>query len=112
MSSISGLEPGPGLAAPRKTAGEHLEGIAFTFCKAATVILFTGRFALPVAAGLASVLYAAAHLKGKHDTRCILRKPLLICGFWGTISLVSLTLILRPELGRQALTAVGLATPG
>lgn len=97
MSQTVGLEPGPGIVST-KTAGEKLEGAAFTFCKAATIILFTGRFALPVAAGLAALLYAAAYAKGKHDTRCILRRPLLICGFWGTIGALSLIFILRPDL--------------
>lgn len=97
MSTI-GLEPGAGQA---KSAGERYEGIAFTFCKVATVALFTGRFALPVAAGLAAVFYVLAVFKGKSDTRCVLRYPLLIAGFWALISAVSLYLILNPGFGEN-----------
>jgi hypothetical protein len=79
-----------------KTLGEVYEGIAFTFCKAATIILLTGRFALPVAAGAAAIFFVLAFRAGKNDTRCILKKPLLIAAFWGSISLISLYLILRP----------------
>lgn len=84
------------VATPQKTSGEVYEGIAFTFCKAATIILFTGPFALPVAAGAAAVFYILAHRAGKNDTRCILKRPLLIAAFWGIISLVSLALVTRP----------------
>jgi hypothetical protein len=79
-----------------KTRGEVYEGIAFTFCKAATIILLTNKFALPVAAGLAAVFYILAEVHGKSDTRCILRSPILIATFWGAVALVSLFAILRP----------------
>jgi hypothetical protein len=79
-----------------KTPGEVYEGIAFTFCKAATIILFTGPFALPIASGAAAIFYLLAHRAGKHDTRCILKRPLLIAAFWGVISLISLAIITRP----------------
>ncbi len=81
---------------PQKTPGEVYEGIAFTFCKAATIILFTGPFALPIASGAAAAFYFLAHRAGKNDTRCILKRPLLIATFWGCISLVSLAVITRP----------------
>lgn len=78
-------------SAPRaKTQGEVYEGIAFTFCKAATIILFTGPYALPVASGAATIFYLLAHRHGKTDTRCILQRPLLIAAFWGTICALSL----------------------
>ena len=71
--------------APRtKSQGEVYEGIAFTFCKAATIILFTGPLALPIAAGAATVFYVLAHRHGQTSSRCILQKPLVIAAFWGT----------------------------
>lgn len=73
-----------------RTKGDELEALAFNFCKAATIILLTGKFALPVAAGAASGLYLAAHLKGKRDTRCLLRFPLLISAFWAVVAGLSL----------------------
>jgi hypothetical protein len=89
-------ETGTADPAPRaKTKGEVYEGIAFTFCKAATIILLTQKFALPVAAGLAAVFYVLADLHGKKDTRCILKIPLLIAAFWGAVAVISLMGILR-----------------
>ena len=79
-----------------KTPGEVYEGIAFTFCKAATLILLTGHFALPVAAGGAAIFYALTYRAGKNDTRCVFKKPLFIAALWGVVSVVSLFLILRP----------------
>ena len=70
--------------------------MAFTFCKAATIILLTQRFALPVASGAAAVFFILADLHGKKDTRCVLRAPLLIALFWGVVCLVSLYGTLRP----------------
>ena len=91
-SAISATQP----TARPKTKGEIYEGIAFTFCKAATIILITQKLALPVASGAAAVFYLLAARNGKNDTRCILRAPLLIAAFWGVISLASLYAILRP----------------
>lgn len=59
------------------TRGEVFEGIAFQFCKVATVALLAGRWALPVSAGLGSVFFLLAHFSGKRDTRCFLRYPVL-----------------------------------
>lgn len=76
--------------------GENYEKIAFNFCKAATIILFTGHFALPVAAGAAMVFYLLAHFNGKTDSRCILQKPLWIATFWGTILVAWIVLQVHP----------------
>lgn len=87
-------------AAPARTKGEIYEGIAFTFCRAATIILITQKFALPVSAGLAALFYVLAMAHGKKDTRCILRVPLLIAVFWGAISLASFYVIISSMLGK------------
>jgi hypothetical protein len=79
-----------------KTKGEIYEGIAFQFCKVATVALIAGRFVLPVAAGLCAAFYVAAFVKGKKDTRCVLKYPLLISAVWGSVAAISLFLILHP----------------
>lgn len=81
-----------------KPRGEIYEGIAFQFCKVATVTLIAGRFALPVAAGLCAVFYVLAWTKGKRDTRCVLKYPLLIAGLWTLVAAVALVRILRPEV--------------
>jgi len=84
----------------RKTKGEVYEGIAFTFCKAATIVLIAQKWALPVAAGAASVFFILAVWHGQKETRCVLRVPLLIATFWGAVCAVSLYGLLRPLLGR------------
>lgn len=76
-----------------KTQGEVLEGIAFQFCKIATVSLIAGRFVLPVASGLCAIFYVLAYVKGKKDTRCVMRYPLLIAAVWGVASVVSFFLV-------------------
>lgn len=81
-----------------KSRGEIYEGIAFQFCKVATVALLCGRYALPVASGLCAVFYVMAVAKGKTDTRCVLRHPLLIAGFWGFVCVASLVFIARPGI--------------
>lgn len=94
QDSLSAVEEGP----RKKTRGEVFEGIAFNFCKAATILLITlpfQKFALPLVAGAAAVFFLLAHFSGKTDTRCIMRVPLLIAAFWGAISVVSLFFTLR-----------------
>ena len=39
-----------------RTRGEVLEGIAFQFCKVATVALIAGRWTLPISAGACAIL--------------------------------------------------------
>jgi hypothetical protein len=75
---------------PAKAKGDAYEKLAFNFCKAATIVLFTGRYALLIASGAATALYLLAYVHGKRDTRCMLRHPLLSAGFWGTVCLLSL----------------------
>jgi hypothetical protein len=93
-ASVQGPVESP--AAPEKSRGEIYEGIAFTFCKAATLVLIFQRFALPATAGLAALFYLLAHFHGKRETRCIMRVPLLIAVFWGTVSACAFYLTLRP----------------
>ena len=87
-------------ARPAKTPGDTYEGLAFTFCKAAVIILLTQRFALAVAAGAAAVFYLLAYRHGQRTTRCVGRTPLLIAGFWSLVSAISLYITIRPMVGR------------
>ncbi|MBN9503807.1 MAG: hypothetical protein BGO01_08220 [Armatimonadetes bacterium 55-13] len=96
------------ITSPTKTTGERLEGVAFQFCKIATVAFLAGRYTLPVASSLAAILYLAAHFKGKRDTRCILRYPVLISAFWGTVSVIAWIFIINPEIPAALLKSVGL----
>lgn len=87
-------------APPTKTTGDKWEGIAFTFCKAATIVLLVtllqgARFLLPIIAGAACLLYLIAYFSGKKETRCIIGHPLFVATFWAIISGFSLWVILR-----------------
>ncbi len=88
----------PSEGPPVKSSAEKFEGLAFTFCKAATIILIAQKFALPVASGAAAVFYMLAYLNGKHDTRCFMLYPPLIASFWSLVCVVSTCIILNPSL--------------
>lgn len=72
---------------PPLSRGEAFENLAFTLCKVATFALFTGRFALPLAALGAATFFLLAHFNGKRDTRCLFKHPLLIAAFWALVAL-------------------------
>jgi hypothetical protein len=83
-----------------KSTGEKWEGIAFTFCKASSIVLLItllrgSRYMLPIVAGATCLLYLFTYFKGKKETRCILSHPLLAAVFWAMISGVSLWFTLR-----------------
>lgn len=85
---------------PIKSTSEKWEGVAFTFCKAATIVLIVtllqgARFMLPIVAGVACLLYLVTFALGKKETRCIINHPLLVASFWAIISAFSLWAILR-----------------
>jgi len=65
-----------------RSRGKKLEGIAFSFCKAATVALVFQKFALPAAALLSAIFFLLAFSAGEKETRCALRYPLIIALFW------------------------------
>ena len=83
--------------------GDKFEGIAFTFCKAAFIVLLTQRFALPITSGLAGTFYILAFINGKTDTRCWAMNPPLIAGFWFIVCIISTYLTLHPEVLHIAL---------
>jgi len=80
---------------PVKTRGAKFEGIAFSFCKAATILLIITvcglqRFALPIVAGATALFYLLAYVSGQSDTRCILKKAPLVATFWIAVALAAL----------------------
>ncbi|MDQ2985413.1 MAG: hypothetical protein M3R13_01670 [Armatimonadota bacterium] len=75
--------------------GSRFEGIAFSFCKAATVALVFQNFALPAAALLCAVFFVLAVYFGKKETKCVLRYPLFIAGFWVVVAAVWFVFYLR-----------------
>jgi hypothetical protein len=83
------------MEARTRTKGEVYEGLAFTFCKIATVVLITQRFALLAAAAGAAVFFGLAYYHGKTDTRCVARYPLAIGSFWAVVAVFAAVGLVR-----------------
>ncbi|MEQ1821491.1 MAG: hypothetical protein ABL949_03190 [Fimbriimonadaceae bacterium] len=66
----------------KEPAADRFGRLAFAYCKIATVSLLLGRFALPVAALLSATFFILGWVRGKKETKCYLRYPLLAAGFW------------------------------
>lgn len=80
---------------PPLTRAQKYERLAFTFCKMGTVgllawLLTPPIFVLLVALG-AIGLYGKALALGITRSQCILRKPLLIMGFWTVVAAAIVT---------------------
>ena len=73
------------------TSAEKYEKLAFTFCKMGTTGLIAWLLTPPifvlVVAVIAVGLYARAVTLGVLRSRCILRRPLLIIGFWAVVGI-------------------------
>jgi hypothetical protein len=74
------------------TSAEKYERLAFTFCKMGTTGLLawlvTPAIFVLVVAVIAVALYGKAVMLGVTRSRCILRRPLLIMGFWAAVALL------------------------
>ncbi len=68
----------------RQQRGKAIEGYAFTFCKAAFLVLIFGRWSLLALSGLAAVLYIAAQAMGVKSWRCW-AKPPWVTIFWAVV---------------------------
>lgn len=68
----------------RQQRGIQVEGWAFTFCKAAFLVLIFERFSLLALSGLATVCYLAAHAMGVTRYRCWAKPPWVVV-FWGLV---------------------------
>ena len=80
---------------PPLTRAQKYDRLAFTFCKMGTVgliawLLTPPVFVLIVALG-AIYLYGRAVALGITRSQCILRRPMLIMGFWTVIAAVDAT---------------------
>ena len=75
---------------PVLTQAEKYERLAFTFCKLGTAGLIAWALTPPIfvlLVALAAVgLYARAVTLGVTRSKCVLRKPLLIMGFWAVVA--------------------------
>jgi hypothetical protein len=67
------------------------ERLGFTFCKLGTAgliaWLLTPQVMVLVVAAITITLYTRAFLYGLTKSRCVLRTPLLIIGFWSVVAL-------------------------
>jgi len=75
---------------PPLTRAQKYERLAFTFCKMGTVglivwVVTPPIFVLLVAVG-AIFLYGKALALGIRRSQCVLRRPLLIMGFWTVVA--------------------------
>ncbi|HLK61639.1 MAG TPA: hypothetical protein VKU00_34145 [Chthonomonadaceae bacterium] len=69
----------------RQKQGERFEGWAFTFCKAAfLVLIFQPKYALLALSGLATLFYLLAAWRGVTRWRCW-AKPPWVTLFWAAI---------------------------
>ena len=70
----------------RQQQGRRYEGWAFTFCKAAFLVLLFQKYALFSLSGLATLFYILAARKGVKDWHCW-AKPPWVTLFWGAVFL-------------------------
>jgi len=88
---MSVLSPANPIERVSLTGAEKYEKLAFTFCKMGTTGLIAWLLTPPifvlVVAVIAVALYAKAVTLGVLRSRCILRKPLLIIGFWAVVGI-------------------------
>ena len=68
---------------PRRQRGEMVEGLAFTFCKAAFLALLFGRYTLLATAGIATALYLYALASGVREWRCFIKPPWVVIAMGG-----------------------------
>jgi hypothetical protein len=82
------------LVRPPLTKPEKYERLAFTFCKMGTVGLMAWALTPPVfvlvVATVAIALYARSITLGVSWSRCFLRRPTLIIGFWALVATADL----------------------
>ena len=83
---------------PPLTRAQKYDRLAFTFCKMGTVgliawLLTPPVFVLIVALG-AIYLYGRAVALGITRSQCILRRPMLIMGFWTVVAAADATWLL------------------
>ena len=89
--TVSGLPTANEVERRPLTGAEKYEKLAFTFCKMGTTGLIAWVLTPPIfvllVAAIAVALYGKAVTLGLLRSRCILRKPLLIIGFWAVVGI-------------------------
>ncbi len=82
---------------PPLTQAQKYDRLAFSFCKMGTVGLIAWLVTPPifvlVVAVVAVGLYGKAVALGITRSQCILRRPLLVMGFWAAVAAADATLL-------------------
>jgi len=68
----------------RQRQGREFEGYAFTFCKAAFLVLIFQKYSLLALSGLATLFYVLASARGVTEWRCW-AKPPWVTLFWAAV---------------------------
>jgi hypothetical protein len=95
MSASGRATVGPGnYVRPPLSPPERYERLAFTFCRMGTVGLIAWAVTPPVfvlVVALAAIaLYAKSITLGVSWSKCFLRRPTLIVGFWALVAILDL----------------------
>lgn len=77
---------------PSRSRPEKYENLAFTFCRMGTVGLIAWVVSPPIFVLVVSVIAIALYVRsmslGVSWTKCFLRRPTLIIGFWSAVAIV------------------------
>jgi hypothetical protein len=88
---------------PPLSRAQKYDRLAFTFCKMGTVGLIAWLVTPPVFVLLVAVaaiyLYGRAVALGITRSQCVLRRPLLIMGFWAAVAAATGTWLVSGWLG-------------
>jgi hypothetical protein len=79
----------------RERQGRKYEGWAFTFCKAAFLVLIFQQYSLLALSGLATLFYLLAAWRGVREYRCW-AKPPWVTLFWASVFIWNVYLLLGP----------------
>jgi hypothetical protein len=79
----------------RERQGRKYEGLAFTFCKAAFLVLIFQQYSLLALSALATLFYLLAAWRGVREYRCW-AKPPWVTLFWASVFIWNVYLLLRP----------------
>lgn len=83
---------------PQLTKPEKYERLAFTFCRMGTIGLIawvvTPAVFVLIVAVIAIALYARSITLGVSWSKCFLRRPTLIIGFWAVVAILDLIWLL------------------
>jgi hypothetical protein len=81
----------------RQRQGRQFEGYAFTFCKAAFLVLIFRQYSLLALSGLATLFYILAWVRGVREYHCW-AKPPWITAFWASVFAAQVSvLIIGPQ---------------